>query len=188
MSLPPNLCGVLEGSRVEHVTRLEVHKVHHHGRRARVDGQAQNPAPVGVDPFAVEVHVVASAHGERFELHISLDGPGEDARLPAQDCELNVGAGVDHAGLAGQPVAVPQKGLRLGEPAQRAHAAPHVHDAFVALAGAAARCRHPDLQGVGIVEDALPDGQVELTSRVAERGHAGILPPGRPPQTSQAER
>ena len=142
---------------MDHLARLQVDRVDHDGRSSGVDCQAQNAAPVGVDALTVEVDIVAASRGERVEVDVPVDGAGQDAGLPAQDGELDVGRRVCHAGLAGQPVAVPQEGLRLGEAAQRAHAAPHVDDALVALARAAARGRDSDLQSIGIVEEALPD-------------------------------
>ena len=166
---------VLEGSGVEDVAGLEVDEVHGDGGGTDVGGDAEDAAAVTVDDAwavgSLEDDLVAFADGERVEFDVgAVDRLGEDAWLATEDVELDVGLDIDDCGLAGEAIVFAQEVLGVGERIERVHAASDFDDAFVALAGPAAGCRHAHGEIVGVVEEGLSglEGEGRL---VVDKGH-----------------
>ena len=120
----------------------------------------------------VKHHIVTDACGQRVERDAARDATGHDARLPPEHGELDVGVGVFHNGLAGEPVLVIQEeALGLCRSVQRFSPAFHLDDALMALAGSSAGRRHADAQRVGVIEDALVGDQFQNFVAVMKRCH-----------------
>ena len=93
---------------------FQVHQVHDHGGGSGIHGEAVYPAPVCVNPIAVERHAIIQPPNNRVQGHLTANGVGEDSRLTAQDLELDVVVGVNHPRLTGQSVVVSQETLGVG--------------------------------------------------------------------------
>ena len=146
---------VFKGAHLHTQTGLQIHQIHGDRRRAQVDGQAQQVAPVPIDNGAVVENLVAPAADHRVQVHFLFQRLGEDLGLAPHGSEIDVDVGIVDDGLAGEAVLLAQESLGLGARPQRLHAAADLDDTLVAVAHAVAGRGHQNGELVGVVEDRL---------------------------------